>query len=70
MGRSYDARLGTCAPSNTVDNWCNVPNSVNNQPMREEYPGSGPIRGLETVNYGPGTIDYDSGSNIVVEMSG
>ena len=70
MGKLYDASLGACAPASTVDNWCNAPNSVNNQPIREEYPGSDPIRGLDSVNYGPGTSDYDSGSNIVLEMSG
>lgn len=70
MGKLYDASVGACAPASTVDNWCNAPNSVSNQPIREEYPGSDPIRGLDSLNYGPGTSDYDSGSNIVLEMSG
>ena len=70
MGKLYDASQGACALANTVNNWCNAPNSINNQPIREEYPGSEPIRGLDSVNYGPGTLDYDSGSNTVREMSG
>ena len=68
VGQLYDASLGACAPANTVDTWCNAPNSI--RPIRGQYPGSEPIRGLENVNYGPGTVDYDAGSNIVQEMSG
>ena len=70
MGKLYDASQSACAPANTVDNWCNAPNSINNQPIKEKYPGSEPIIGLNSVNYGPGTSDYDSGSNTVLKMSG
>ena len=41
LGQLYDASQGACAPAYTVDNWCNVPNTVNYGPGTSSYnPGS------------------------------
>ena len=41
LGQLYDASQAACAPAYTVDNWCNVPNTVNYGPGTSSYiPGS------------------------------